>query len=637
MFAAASVLFACGGIKDTQDVSHLNKLQGKVTASEYLRECYADEWKLMPQTTCRNDNNAIDGIPSFGIALSGGGTRSASFCIGILKGLEENNLLREAQVLSTVSGGSYAGYWYFSQQYYMDKDTVKGMKIPEFLKYETKDIFKSADLFTSVCTDNDTQFKDCLVGSGEVCPDPGSQFEDCVLCKKKRNHSKYRFQRHLEDRSDIAVRSVYKPLQYLDYSLKIVTYIPSIFVSTFTELLFNWDLNVNPLRRYYQHGLERTYGFVPMEKIRNSCLATDVEKNKKENNFQTTYFANDKTLIFPRAHAVNITFPELLEFTKRRNQQSDLTDNDRPFPFWIINTTANVVDDNGDDIKDLSQRVFEFTPIGFGSNHFGYVKESHPSIDIPKAVSISGAAVDHSGVHPFIGWFMDVLNVDLGYNINNYSNYVENNFLQKALPFPFYFWSNYEKNNKHHSIHLSDGGHGENLGAFSLIKRGVKNILIVDAEYDPEMALQGLKRLARRLKKIENLNLVEVDPIPVNYSPIDADTHQVFKYKVNGFPFKKKDGAEYEINITYVKLSVNRNDILSLHDKAQILNRHKYYSLINYMNKSEHKNKFPHHSTGDIQYSKYQVAAYRDLGYFIAKEQLTEDKIFDQLSTDDHN
>ena len=159
----------------------------------------------------------------------------------------------------------------------------------------------------------------------------------------------------------------------------------------------------------------------------------------------------------------------------------------------------------------------------------------------------------------------------------------------------------------------------------------MKNILIVDAEYDPEMALQGLKRLARRLKKFENLNLIGVNPIPVNYSPIDSNTHQVFQYKVNGFPFKKnKDGSEYEINITFVKLSVNRNEILKK-------NRHKYYSVINYMNRSEHKNKFPHHSTADIQYSKYQVAAYRDLGYFIAKEQLTKDVICGQLNVDDHN
>lgn len=47
----------------------------------------------------------------FGLALSGGGIRSATFNLGILQGLAEKDILRCVDFLSTVSGGSYIGSW----------------------------------------------------------------------------------------------------------------------------------------------------------------------------------------------------------------------------------------------------------------------------------------------------------------------------------------------------------------------------------------------------------------------------------------------------------------------------------------------------------------------------------------------
>jgi len=46
-----------------------------------------------------------------GLAFSGGGIRSATFAIGVLQGLASLRLLRFVDVLSTVSGGGYAGGW----------------------------------------------------------------------------------------------------------------------------------------------------------------------------------------------------------------------------------------------------------------------------------------------------------------------------------------------------------------------------------------------------------------------------------------------------------------------------------------------------------------------------------------------
>src|SRR5580698_8383744 len=52
------------------------------------------------------DLRTPDGV---GLALSGGGIRSASFALGILQVLLNEDLLKRIDYLSTVSGGGYLG------------------------------------------------------------------------------------------------------------------------------------------------------------------------------------------------------------------------------------------------------------------------------------------------------------------------------------------------------------------------------------------------------------------------------------------------------------------------------------------------------------------------------------------------
>ena len=47
----------------------------------------------------------------FGICISGGGIRSATFALGVLQGLAKKGLLQSADYVSTVSGGGYIGSW----------------------------------------------------------------------------------------------------------------------------------------------------------------------------------------------------------------------------------------------------------------------------------------------------------------------------------------------------------------------------------------------------------------------------------------------------------------------------------------------------------------------------------------------
>jgi hypothetical protein len=52
-----------------------------------------------------------------GLAFSGGGIRSATFNLGVLQGLQEFDLLRYIDYLSTVSGGGFIGSWLTANVY----------------------------------------------------------------------------------------------------------------------------------------------------------------------------------------------------------------------------------------------------------------------------------------------------------------------------------------------------------------------------------------------------------------------------------------------------------------------------------------------------------------------------------------
>ena len=51
----------------------------------------------------------VDRIDAVGISLSGGGIRSATFCLGVIQVLAERGLMKDFDYISTVSGGGYIG------------------------------------------------------------------------------------------------------------------------------------------------------------------------------------------------------------------------------------------------------------------------------------------------------------------------------------------------------------------------------------------------------------------------------------------------------------------------------------------------------------------------------------------------
>ena len=64
------------------------------------------------EVTMRRSSHGVDraeGVDAVGLALSGGGIRSATFCLGVVQVLAERKLMKDVDFLSTVSGGGYTG------------------------------------------------------------------------------------------------------------------------------------------------------------------------------------------------------------------------------------------------------------------------------------------------------------------------------------------------------------------------------------------------------------------------------------------------------------------------------------------------------------------------------------------------
>ncbi len=67
------------------------------------------EWIRTRRAAAGADGSIGPDAPLFGLALSGGGIRSAAFNMGVLQALSQSGLLARVDYLSTVSGGGYIG------------------------------------------------------------------------------------------------------------------------------------------------------------------------------------------------------------------------------------------------------------------------------------------------------------------------------------------------------------------------------------------------------------------------------------------------------------------------------------------------------------------------------------------------
>ncbi|MEJ2723113.1 MAG: patatin-like phospholipase family protein [Deltaproteobacteria bacterium] len=374
--------------------------------------------------------------------------------------------------------------------------------------------------------------------------------------------------------------------------------------------------------------------FLPLNLLFNQILSlnadTTILRSMYEDSVRSTFHSGR-----------DASFPELRELIKKNG-----------LPYFIINTSATIDYSPSNYGSKLANRVFEFTPLHFGSDGFGYSDEF--PVTVGRAVSISGAAVDLASTIPgrLESALASSLNIDLGYHIDNYNN--KSAFRQVKRFIPFYFLAN-SNDRKGTDICLTDAGHSENLGMYSLVRRLPRRIIVVDATFDPTYEFESYFNLKNALKSEMQVDLkvTGIDTVPdrctdrksrqgCHGSGEDSsfDTSRpVLRGAVSYFPIKLPDNTieQRSIEVVYIKLSIN-DELFNAFPTQDPLGddyrtAREYYGkdLVEYYLKTRTQDRcgnslfgceFPHHTTWDQNYEPDQFKAYVDLGYHIVRNEV---------------
>jgi hypothetical protein len=267
-------------------------------------------------------------------------------------------------------------------------------------------------------------------------------------------------------------------------------------------------------------------------------------------------------------------------------------------PYHLINTNIQTVGSRLSKLKERGGDSFIFSPLFCGSDCTGYVQSRDyikGKVNLATATAISGAAVDpntYATRSRPLTFLMTLLNIRLGYWIlNPRTNALGNG--QWRNPFWYKIFNEmlgWGLNEKSSSVHLSDGGHFDNIGLYELIRRECKYIIVCDATADADYVFNDLA------KAIERVRVDFGAEITIDTRPIRA--HKANKVSetacVTGTVLYKKSGLVG--NIVYLNTTLVKDlpeDIYAYQRKNPA---------------------FPDQGTGNQFFDEQQFEAYRELG-----------------------
>ncbi len=272
-------------------------------------------------------------------------------------------------------------------------------------------------------------------------------------------------------------------------------------------------------------------------------------------------------------------------------------------PYLLINTTLNLV--AGDELawRDRKGEAFVFTPRHCGSKGVGYadiVETTRDDLTLGRAITISGAAVDPNMKFyqsATLTAFLTIFNARLGYWMEN-PLYKPWNAGSPMLGERLWVELFGQTDGTDTYIHLSDGGHFENLGAYELIRRRCRYIIMLDSGEDADPSNDNLADLIR-LCRIDFGIDIELDTRPFQAKGPDKLTraHVV----IGRVRYDDVDCGQMPGTLVYVKISMTGDEPPDLQKYARKDPR------------------FPHQATDLRQsFDEEQFECYRALGAHIA-------------------
>jgi hypothetical protein len=446
--------------------------------------------------------------------------------MGVLQALHESGRLKDVDVISGVSGGSYTLSWYLLQQFYghlASGGDVASARIDD-------ELFDPEGRFQTYVEANAT------LG--------GDKF-DLVLMG--------------------ALSAVFDAIAF--NALRLLT---ALLPRADASVL----LNETTARRAYREGIQRAYQLLP---------GAD---GKPANTHEPLVAGGIRAAQHLRLSLAQppVTFPQMRDFTSSVG-----------LPGFVFNATVRPPGPGGD--EPLSQRIFELGGAGLGSDSCGYLTweqtEGHgwePGANssardtgfwalwrrrtnspfatvrsFNNASAVSGAALS--------GTSLTQAAVRRGLWLMNFG-------LEYAVP---------SLATPRKLLRLSDGGLSENLGVYALLRRGCRQVLVVDAEFDQQFRFRSY----RRLKEASRAELGLAVRIPA----IDDGT---FSPSVPVCAGTASAQEQVVSTIWYLKLSMDRT---LLGDQASIVDEY-----------ARRHPDFPQEGTVDQYFEPPQFRAYKALG-----------------------
>lgn len=566
----------------------------------------------------------------FGIALSGGGIRSATINLGILKILNKCGILPMADYLSTVSGGGYIGSYCHAKlrQNTSQKDSNALQENPFSRLFEEEDIehLKKYGYYLTPgkgLKKNLAQFR--FIGAYVF-----SILMNCIWLVSLFFTAFFFFQAFcrlhcLKDFWQIIGR-----LLPLVAALILVAHFFFHWLSRFKiwssdKLNFCEGIIVLGFVLYGPYLVTASYP--SLQSLKYFFIAGAIF-------VLTGFFANPNVITMHRFYrdrlataylhfAKDITLPQL----SREHAQGK--SNCAPYP--LINACLNLLEKDNKTFKGTKTcDYFLLSPLYCGAKLSGYIGTNSPgykNMTLATAIAASGAAISANmglKANKILAFLLTIFNIRLGYWAVN-PKYANNNLKSWITWWPYYNIIELlsRTNAKRWRVNITDGGHIENLGIFELLRRKCRLIIAIDASADPDYSFSDLANLVIRARNMLGIAITfrqspekAIKPSPSKgFSEshfVIADIENLPKEGQEKEGFKRED--KYRGLLVYIKSSLRAQEKFK-----EVKTRDE-----NFFYKVSHPS-FPHESTVDQFFDEDQWLAYYNLGQYMAGDLLKID------------
>lgn len=582
----------------------------------------------------------------FGIALSGGGIRSATINLGLLKTLNKYNILERADYISTVSGGGYTGAYIQATlketgayEELFSEEHIAFMRMRGEYLFPGTGWLKVWNQFVLIVS-----FLISLIMSWIS---PGILVAVILglysFIRPALGFNTELINGHLDTLflwGGIILGVVFV-VHYvfnivLTFNLQVSAYFNILesaavglaLLAVLIVILLGWE--------YLQ--IPDIPQFIPKLILGAMLILLGFFANPNASSFHRFYRRQlaDAFLQFS-GRFQNVLIKDLSRVDSER--QGDFL---APYP--LINTCLNLQSSSDPNFQGTkASDYFLLSPLYSGAKLTGYVKTAdhygYNTMTLPAAVTISAAAVNPGmGIYSnrILSLLTTILNLRLGYWTWNPSRMRSRHPL---VFWPFYFiyelFSRIGTDKK--MVNISDGGHIENLAVMELLRRKCRLILAIDAGADPNFTFADLENLTIRARNELGIDIrFREDQIPEavmrphpshGYSKkrfAVADLYQLWdKVEKNG-----KETIEHYDNKKVGTLVYIKSTVTAPEGRPDIP-KEDYLKYGTYKYKIYHP-LFPHEPTSDQFFDPIQWESYYQLGQYIGADVLGLQRLDDR-------